>query len=722
MRSRPAEIPMSVLSPVRCLAAAICLGLAGGVAAEPARFVTEAGAGGAACVLDRQTGLTWERRAPAAVAPTYVAALPRGGVSAARCGAADPAACSTQAYAARVNAQQLCGHADWRLPTQAELKTLLDFSHPGAGVEQPAIDMAAFPDAQAGFYWTGTPHRAGGVLAVWFDDTHRELPSTALQPSRAGLVRLVRGAGIADKVPAAPARLIRLDRTGRPAARPGDWQCVDDALRRDSLRTLTVWQLGAKASGPVRATTLAAAVRRLNRDNFCGVAAWRLPDEAELAGLWQTVARNSAATGIAPERARAYWVHAGYGPPRVWQPASGRSRPARPGEAAGSLLISTTPRPQQVRPAPAPEARPTAAELAGWRAAYARYRPGQAEQPDWPVPEVDESARRAGFADLGLLPAVPFPADNPYSPAKVALGQKLFFDVRLSRNNQLSCASCHDPATGWTDRRDVSLGHIGQRGERNSMIILNTAYVTELFWDGRARSLEEQARGPIPNPLEMHQSTGMAVEKIAAAPEYGPLFAGAFGDAKVDIDRIARALATFERTLTSRDSAFDRFLKGERTALSDEALWGLQLFRTKARCINCHNGALFSDNRFHNNGLHYFGRELEDLGRYAVTGDVADIGKFRTPTLRDILYSGNYMHNGLFPLTANTGVLAMYDAGMVQAPPLGAHKYAARYPRIAPEIRPLGLSTLEKKALFAFLEAISAEPRREPATPREMGL
>ena len=342
------------------------------------------------------------------------------------------------------------------------------------------------------------------------------------------------------------------------------------------------------------------------------------------------------------------------------------------------------------------------------------------EQVHWPEPTVDASVRQAGFADLGLLPAVPFPANNPYSPAKAELGRKLFVDTRLSRNNQLACISCHNPKTGWSDKRDVSLGHIGQRGMRNSMSIINSAYVTELFWDGRAKSLEEQALGPIPNPLEMHQPLALAVDKIAAEPGYAHAFKQAFGDPRVDANRIAQALATFERTIISRDSAFDRFLKGDRQAMSDNAIWGLHLFRTKARCINCHNGALFSDNRFHNNGLHYLGRELEDKGRYDVTGNPADIGKFRTPSLRDIMYSSDYMHNGLFPLTPNIGVIAMYDAGMVQTPKPGSPRYQPGAPQTAAEIKPLGLSLMEKRALFSLLEALSEEPRSKPATLKEM--
>ena len=549
------------------------------------RFVPQTGGrtGEVACVLDRRTGLLWERKTRSGLRARDHVYLPvdgRRGGEAGRCDAALPR-CDAPSYVAAVNAARLCGHDDWRLPDEDELKSLLDLSRVATRPSRPAIDRRAFPDALPTFYWSSTLHRVGGVRAVWFDDTHRELPATSLLPTRAGAVRLVRG---------------------QPAVVP------------------------ARRSGPSGAFL----------------------------------------------------------------------RP--PAAAVGEDLA------------------PSAAQLAQWRAQYARYRPGESWQPDWPPPQIDASVRD-GFADLGLLPPVPFPADNPYSPQKVELGRRLFFDPQLSRNGQVSCASCHNPATGWTDRRAVSLGHLGQRGERNSMSILNSAYATSLFWDGRAGSLEAQALGPISNPLEMHQPLARAVARIAAQPGYAPLFAAAFGDARVDTLRMARALATFERTLISHDSAFDRFLKGERMALDDRALWGLHLYRTKARCINCHNGALLSDNRFHSNGLHYFGRELEDLGRYAVTGDPADRGKFRTPSLRDILLTGPYMHNGLFPLTENLGVIAMYDAGMVQTA-------ASRpdLPQAAPELRPLGLTLREKQALHAFLQAVSGEARTGPATPAEMGL
>ena len=229
------------------------------------------------------------------------------------------------------------------------------------------------------------------------------------------------------------------------------------------------------------------------------------------------------------------------------------------GQTAQPLLLALSIRPAKPPQPDSDGEAPDAAQLAQWRISYSQYLPGAERQAAWP-PTLD-AAVQAGFRDLGLLPAAPFPADNPYSAAKVALGDKLFRDPRLSRNNRIACISCHAPEYGWSDPRPVSQGHIGQLGGRNAMTLLNTAYVGALFWDGRAASLEEQAKGPVVNPLEMHQPLGQAVAKIAAAPEYAPLFAAAYGDSRVDLERMAKAIATFERTLISHDSAFDRFLR-----------------------------------------------------------------------------------------------------------------------------------------------------------------
>lgn len=695
-------------------------------ATSTARFTSDE-----ACTLDHGTGLTWERGTADA------SRLPQAGGDDGR--DCPSAACSVAAHLLRARQQRLCGHEDWRVPSERELRTLLQAGFATAG--RTAIDHDAFPHAQPGPYWTSRSWRAEGIVAVWFDAEHADLPTAALSRRDTAFIRLVRGTPLND-APAVPSSLgppyIRLDAAGQPVSENATaWECVDDARLPDLLRRNTLWLAPAAADAtpnrPHSRSTLQTLVDAVRRQQRCGTSAWRLPTAAEL-GRLQQVAADAAGTsehletaGSPPARqfptafphfaqAEAYWIAGNNG--EVLQ--QGQPRIAEAGERAHVLLIATTDRPPMpVRPTP-DETLPTRAELNALRERYLRYRPGQAQQPDWPAPTVDASVAE-GFSDLGLLPPPPFPPDNPYSEAKVALGQALFFDKRLSHGGSLACAGCHDPATGWTDPRPLSPGDAGQLGERNAMTILNTAYATSLFWDGRAATLEEQALGPIANSFEMHQPLDQAAAAIATAPEYPPLFAAAFGDARIDIQRIAQALATFERTIISRESAFDRFLKGERHALSDDALWGLHLFRTKARCINCHNGPLFSDNRFHSNGLHYYGRALQDLGRHAVTGRAADIGHFRTPSLRDVMHTGNYMHNGAFPLTENQGVIAMYDAGMVQTPPAGLAKYDPDYPRTSPEIRPLGLSAAEKKALFAFLQSISAPPRQGPASAAELG-
>ena len=576
------------------LSAAACA-LPGG----PARYTyldergQAATAAAAACVTDPASGLSWERKTPAGLRGgdhRYLPEPPAPPLQAPACGNEIPS-CRAADYVARINREGLCGHQDWRLPSEREFATLRTRGAPHG--DALAIDLLAFPDTRPGFYWTRTPRRVDGVVVVAFDAAHTIQPGISLARGDSARIRLVRG----------------------PAQDDPPLPHVQPTLRvTPSIR-----------ENPAQAST------------------------------------------------------------------------------------DDTPRPR-----PAPETDLPTAELARLRDAYARYLPGASEQPHWPAPTLDDSVK-AGFADLGLLPPVPFPADNPYSAAKLRLGQRLFFDPLLSRNQQIACSHCHDPATGWTDRRSVSPGHVGQLGTRNSMSILNTAYVTALFWDGRAASLEEQVGGPIANPLEMHSAPASAAARLAARADYPPLFQAAFGSPEVNGERIAQAIATFERSLISRESAFDRFLKGDRQALSDQALWGLHLFRTKARCINCHNTPLFSDNRFHSNGLHFQGRELEDLGRFHVTGRPEDKGRFRTPGLRDVIHTGNYMHNGRFPLTENVGVIAMYDAGMVRS-------RSAGQPPTSPEVRPLGLSLKEKQALFAFLQAISAEPRREPATETEMGI
>ncbi len=328
----------------------------------------------------------------------------------------------------------------------------------------------------------------------------------------------------------------------------------------------------------------------------------------------------------------------------------------------------------------------------------------------WPSATVDSTV--LNFQDIGVLPPVKFPENNPYSEAKRNLGKSLFFDPRLSSSQQISCSSCHDPALAWGDGKPVSHGQDRQLGVRNSKSLLNVAYVTPLFWDGRAKSLEDQAAFPIKDPKEMANHVDVAVKTIKKIKGYKPLFKEAFGDETINEERIFKAIATFERTIVSRKSKFDKFIEGDSKQLTDQEVQGLHLFRTKARCINCHNSGLFSDNQFHNVGLTYYKRKYEDLGLYAQTKDPKDVGKFRTPSLRDITKTGPYMHNGLFPHIR--GVLNMYNVGMPNRKLPEGYEKDPTYPINSELLHVLSLNEEELQALEAFLGSISSTVYREP--------
>jgi len=330
----------------------------------------------------------------------------------------------------------------------------------------------------------------------------------------------------------------------------------------------------------------------------------------------------------------------------------------------------------------------------------------------WPSPLLDPSVDKAKFQDIGVLPAVPYPAYNPYSKEKESLGKILFFDPRLSLSGQIACASCHNPELGWTDNVTRSFGHDRQNGKRNSMTILNSAYATSLFWDGRAKSLEDQAQFPIGDPLEMNEKLTIAVDKIAKVKGYNSLFAAAFGDKKVSLERIQYAIATFERSINSPKSKFDQFISGKSDLYTDSQVKGLHLFRTKAQCINCHNTPYFSDNQFHNDGQTLFGTKNEDFGRYNVTKDVKDIGKFRTPTLREAVNTKPWMHHGHFPSLLD--VVELYNLGNpspVQKKYLGTPRDSL-IPKVDPALKKLNLSKEEISDLLAFIETLSTPTRR----------
>lgn len=299
------------------------------------------------------------------------------------------------------------------------------------------------------------------------------------------------------------------------------------------------------------------------------------------------------------------------------------------------------------------------------------------------------------------LPPVPIPPNNPPTVRTIALGRQLFYDGRLSQGNAVSCATCHDPARAFSDPRPRSLGASGKFGTRNAPTVLNAAYFTTQFWDGRAPSLEEQALGPMANPIEMNQAHDISVKKIAADPFYRREFEEAFGSGPVTIEKITMALASFERTLLSGDSPFDRYeYGGYKNAMSAAAIRGLSVFRdkNKGNCATCHTigekYALFSDNKFHNLGVGLNAEgEVVDQGRYIATQLASDRGSFRTPTLRDIALTAPYMHDGSEKTLKE--VVDFYVGG------------GSSNPYLDKEIKPLDLTGQERSDLVAFLESLT---------------
>lgn len=298
--------------------------------------------------------------------------------------------------------------------------------------------------------------------------------------------------------------------------------------------------------------------------------------------------------------------------------------------------------------------------------------------------------------DIGPLPTVvPIPATNLNYKAKIELGKQLYFDGRLSKNNAISCAFCHNPFTGFADPRQTSIGVGGGIGGRQAPTVYNTGFIPLQFWDGRAGSLEEQALGPIANPVEMAEVLEYVVKKLAKIKGYQQQFRTVFGT-DVNLQGIAEAIAAYERTVVSTNSAFDKYVLGDGKAMDESALRGLGLFKGKAWCVLCHNGPNFTDNQFHNLGVPQAGPMKEDLGRFYVTRQEQDKGAFKTPTLRSITETAPYMHDGVFKTLEE--VVDFLDQG------------GGSNPHLSPMVKPLGLTQEEKADLIAFLKALSGEP------------
>ncbi len=288
-----------------------------------------------------------------------------------------------------------------------------------------------------------------------------------------------------------------------------------------------------------------------------------------------------------------------------------------------------------------------------------------------------------------------FPDDNPMNEGKVELGKLLYFDPRISKDETISCATCHNPHHGFADAGAFSAGVGRALGGRNSPTVINRLFSADQFWDGRSKDLEDQAHGPLTNPVEMAMgSHDDVVGKVKAVKGYSPLFTKAFGDATIDMKRIAQAISAYERTIVSGNSAFDRYQAGDKSAMSASAVRGMVLFNDKANCVTCHASFNFTDENYRNIGVG-MDKSKPDLGRYDVTKKEEDKGAFKTPTLRNVIHTAPYMHDGSEATLMD--VVEFYDKGGIKNPQLSA------------DIKPLNLSSSEKQDLVEFMHALTGE-------------
>jgi len=294
---------------------------------------------------------------------------------------------------------------------------------------------------------------------------------------------------------------------------------------------------------------------------------------------------------------------------------------------------------------------------------------------------------------LGLLP-IQFPKDNPYTPEKRELGRLLYYDKRLSADGTVSCASCHAPEFAFTDSKAVSSGMKGQKGGRSSPTIFNRAFSLAQFWDGRAKSLEEQAAGPMANPIEMGNTHEVVTKTLNAIPGYRVRFKQVFGREEVGIDEVTKAIATYERTVLSGNSPYDRFKAGNKKAMSLGQVRGMDVYFNKAKCDQCHEGINLTTNAYHNLGVG-MDKTSPDEGRFIVTKNLADWGAFKTPTLREIARTAPYMHDG--SLATLEEVVDFYDKG------------GTPNKNLDERMKPLKLSDTDKKDLVEFLKALNGE-------------
>lgn len=299
--------------------------------------------------------------------------------------------------------------------------------------------------------------------------------------------------------------------------------------------------------------------------------------------------------------------------------------------------------------------------------------------------------------------SIPFPSSNPYSKERSGLGEMLFFDPLLSGSRTRSCATCHNPSLSWSDSLPRAIGENPKGMALRSPTLIDVAFTETLGWDGKFKDLESVAFGPITNPMNMNLTEAELITRLSAIPAYVEAFTRAFGDGAVTRPRIELALATFERGILAGQSPFDRWIMGDKSAISVEAKRGFQIFNGKAHCSACHSGPSFTDGSFHDIGT----AEKDDIGRGRLFPTSEKLRyAFKTPTLRDVARRAPYMHNG--SVTTLAEVIELYDRGGIDRPSR------------SPLIKTLALSAGEKTDLLAFLETLttSSPPAAVPTLPR----
>jgi cytochrome c peroxidase len=310
------------------------------------------------------------------------------------------------------------------------------------------------------------------------------------------------------------------------------------------------------------------------------------------------------------------------------------------------------------------------------------------------VPLAAAAAETPTLAEMKALyvrpETIPFPEDNAFTPEKATLGQMLFFDPRLSGANYISCATCHNPSFAWGDGLPRGIGHGMTVLGRRTPTVLNLAWTELLMWDGRKASLEEQALGPMEAKVEMNQDLDELPQKLSAIEGYRRQFEAIFPEDGITLDTIAKAIATYERTIVSGEAPFDRWIEGDEDAISESAKRGFVTFNTKGNCAACHAGWNFSDGGFYDIGL-----PDEDVGRFAILDLPSMQHAFKTPTLREVELRGPYMHDG--SVATLEAVIEHYDNGFVERPSLSG------------EMRKLDLTREEKADLVAFLSTLTGE-------------